>query len=60
MKKIARIEMIGIVGIVLIITPFVNSIPLYKLLGISCGVSIVYGVICKLLIKIINLLEKKR
>ena len=59
MKKIENTWMFGVIGIIIACTPFTKKVPLYESIFLACGISLIYGSLCKYLIRIINLLENR-
>ena len=58
MKTTKKIGILGIVGMVFIITSFINIIPFHQLIFLAIGIAIIFGIIISLLIKILNSISK--
>lgn len=57
MKKIRIAKLLSIVGMVLVVIPFLNIMPLHRLILLAVGIEIILGTIINLLIKILQVCQ---
>lgn len=58
MKKIRISKILSIVGMVLVVIPFLNIMSLHRLILLAVGIEIIFGTIINLLIKILQVCQE--